>query len=85
MISISVGEGGLSRSEPNVRATCGIRPMVLCLMRSESEVEFKALGLRSAKNFNKEQKNRITKMEIAFLKSLKLLDSNQSTFAFKRA
>lgn len=48
MISISVGDGGLSRSEPNVRVTCGMRPMVLCLMRSESEVEFKALGFRSA-------------------------------------
>lgn len=48
MISISVGEGGLILSEPKVRVTWGMRPMVLCLIRSESDVEFKALGFRSA-------------------------------------
>lgn len=52
MISISVGEGGLIRSEPNVRVTCGMRPMVRCLIRSESEVEFRVLGLRSTTQNN---------------------------------
>lgn len=48
MISISAGEGGLIRSEPKVRLTWGMRPMVLSLIRSESDVEFRALGFRSA-------------------------------------
>lgn len=52
MISISVGEGGLIRSELNVRVTCGMRPMVRCLIRSESEVEFRVLGLRSTTQNN---------------------------------
>lgn len=52
MISISVGEGGLIRSETNVRVTCGMRPMVRCLIRSESEVEFRVLGLRSTTQNN---------------------------------
>lgn len=52
MISISVGEGGLIRSEPNVRVTCGMRPIVRCLIRSESEVEFRVLGLRSTTQNN---------------------------------
>lgn len=47
MISISEGEGGLSRSDPNVRVTWGMRLMVLCLTRSESEVELRALDFRS--------------------------------------
>lgn len=48
MISISAGDAGMVRSEPKESVTCGMRPMVRCLIRSESEVEFRALGFRSA-------------------------------------
>lgn len=47
MISISAGEGGLIPSEPKVSVTWGMRPMVRSLIRSESEVEFGALDLKS--------------------------------------
>lgn len=48
MISISVGEGGMSLSEPKDRVTWGMRPTARCLTRSESDVEFRTLVLRSA-------------------------------------
>lgn len=52
MISISVGEGGLRRSEPKDIVTWGMRPMVRCRIKSESEVELKLLGFRSEKEIS---------------------------------
>lgn len=47
MISISVEEGGLRRSEPKDIVTWGMWPIARCRIKSESEVEFKLLGFRS--------------------------------------